>query len=61
MEGSPPPSRLPPLPGREGSGVGRPRAGVRPNNGPTHPQPLPFREGSNFSARHPTQARHRWS
>ena len=34
----------PPLPGREGSGGGRPSEGARASR-ETHPQPLPFREG----------------
>ncbi|TPG49432.1 hypothetical protein EAH76_19025 [Sphingomonas glacialis] len=37
-----------PLPGREGLGVGRSEAGVAFDNGPTHPRPLPSREGRNL-------------
>ena len=37
--------RLSPLPGREGPGVGRPLGERSASPEPTHPQPLPFREG----------------
>ena len=38
--------RLSPLPGREGPGVGRPLGERSVSPKPTHPQPLPSREGS---------------
>ncbi|PZO72420.1 MAG: bifunctional hydroxymethylpyrimidine kinase/phosphomethylpyrimidine kinase [Sphingomonas taxi] len=40
--------RLSPLPGREGLGVGRPLGERDTGPKPTHPQPLPSREGSSI-------------
>ncbi len=50
----------PPLPGREGLGVGWYGAGTDRDNEPTHPLPLPSREGSRlrFAPRTPFVQHH---